>query len=171
MSVVKKMLKDAQKTKDSHLNLNSLLDMLTLLVVFLMKSMSATVLNPPPPEIRLPTSYVGDEPKEALMIQVSSNYITINNKKLVVLKDGKFIAEDLSKNDLYLVPAIEKELLEEAERSKNIEKQTKELFKFKGTAFIQIDKGIEYATVKRILYTSSVAGYGDMKLATVGSGE
>ncbi len=171
MSIVKKMLKDAQKTKDSHLNLNSLLDMLTLLVVFLMKSMNSTVIAAPPEDIRLPSSYVGEEPKEALMIQVSPTYITINNKKLVLLKDGKFLMEDIAKNDLYLVPAIEKELLAEAEKSKDIEKKSQELFKFKGTAFIQIDKSIEYSTIKRILYTSSVAGYGDMKLATVGSGE
>lgn len=171
MSIVKRMLKNAQTSKPVTLQLTAMVDMFTILVVFLLKSMSVSAIKIPPDELRLPTSYVGDEPQEALLIQVAKNYITVDEKKLVSLVDGKIDAKDLAKNDLYLIPALEKVLLEEAEKSKKIQKETGSLVKFKGTVFVQADKDLDYGILKRVLYTSSVAGYGDLRLATVSGGE
>lgn len=171
MSIVKRMLKNAQTSKPVTLQLTAMVDMFTILVVFLLKSMSVTAIKPPPETLRLPTSYTGEEPKEALLIQVAQNYVTVNEQQLVVLEGGKFLGKDLAKNDLYLVPALEKVLLAEAEKSKLVEKKTNALVKFTGTVFIQVDKDTDYATLKRVLYTSSVAGFGDLRLATVSGGE
>jgi biopolymer transport protein ExbD len=171
MSVVKRMLKNAQTSKPVILQLTAMVDMFTILVVFLLKSMSASSIKPPPEDLKLPMAYAAEEPKEALLIQVSPNYISINEKKLVTLKAGKLEVKDVAKNDLYLIPELEKKLLEEAEISKRVETETKGLVKFKGTVFIEFDKTLEYSTVKRVLYTSSVAGYGDLKLATINGAE
>lgn len=171
MSIVKRMLKEAQSTKPVVIQLTAMVDMFTILVVFLLKSMGETSIKLPPEELHLPTAYYAEEPKEALLIQVSPSYITVNEKKIIDLKERKIAAEDISKNDLFLIPNLEKELLEQAEISKRVEKETKELIKFKGTVFIQVDKDTDYALIKRVLYTASVAGYGDLRLATINGAE
>lgn len=171
MSIVKRMLKNAQSTKPVVIQLTAMVDMFTILVVFLLKSMGATAIKIPPEELRLPTAYYGEEPKEALLVQVAPGYISVNDKKVVTLQAGQFMATDLAKNDLYLIPLLEKSLLEQAEISKRVQKETKDLVKFKGTVFVQIDKALDYATIKRVLYTASVAGYGDLRLATINGAE
>lgn len=171
MSIVKRMLKDAQTTKPVVIQLTAMVDMFTILVVFLLKSMGATAIKIPPPELRLPTAFYAEEPKEALLIMMAPGYVSVNDKKVATLKDGQFLKEDLAKDDLYLIPSIEKDLLAQAEISKKVEKETQGLVKFKGTVFIQIDKSIDYATVKRVLYTASVAGFGDLRLATINGAE
>lgn len=171
MSIVKRMLKDAQTTKPVVIQLTAMVDMFTILVVFLLKSMGSTSIKIPPEELRLPTAFSAEDPKEALLVQVAPGYISVNDKKVMSLQNGQFLQTDLAKNDLYLVPVLEKSLLEQAEISKRVQKETKDLIKFKGTVFIQIDKALDYASVKRILYTASVAGYGDLRLATINGAE
>lgn len=171
MSIVKRMLKSAQTSKPVTLQLTAMVDMFTILVVFLLKSMSVTAIKTPPDELRLPTSYAGEEPQEALLIQVAPTYITVNDKKLISMEKGQLLKKDIAPNDLYLIPLLEKELLAEAEKSKKIEETTNSLIKFKGTVFIQADKELDYGTLKRVLYTSSVAGYGDLRLATISGGD
>lgn len=171
MSVVKRMLKDAQSTKPVVIQLTAMVDMFTILVVFLLKSMGETSIKLPPEDLKLPVAYYAEDPKEALLVQVSANHIAVNEKKVVTLKDRKIATEDVSKTDLFLIKELEKELLAQAEISKRVEKETKELIKFKGTVFIQLDKDLDYAIIKRVLYTASVAGYGDLRLATINGAE
>jgi biopolymer transport protein ExbD len=171
MSIVKRMLKNAQSTKPVVIQLTAMVDMFTILVVFLLKSMGATAIKIPPEELRLPSSFYGEEPKEALLVQVSPTYISVNDKKVLTMQAGQLMSADIAKNDLYLIPLLEKSLLEQAEISKRVEKETKNLIKFKGTVFVQIDKTLDYATIKRVLYTASVAGYGDLRLATINGAE
>ncbi|MCO5114387.1 MAG: biopolymer transporter ExbD [Bdellovibrionaceae bacterium] len=168
MSVVKALLKQSQSSKLTKINITPLIDAMTILVVFLLKSMDSSAIKLPPEELRLPASATGADPKEALLVQVSPKYIIVNDKVVAELVDGKLKASDVAKTDLYLIPALEKELMAEAEKSKLIEKETNALIKFTGTMFVQADKSLDYATLKRVLYTSSVAGYGDLQLATIG---
>lgn len=171
MSLVKRMLKNAQTSKPVTLQLTAMVDMFTILVVFLLKSMSVTAIKLPPDELRLPTAFTGDEPKEALLIQIAPAFITVNDKKVAILENGKIKATDIAKDDLYMIPALEKELLAEAEKSKEIQKKTNSLVQFKGTVFIQAHKDLDYGLLKKVFYTSSVAGYGDLRLATINGGE
>lgn len=168
MSIVKAMLRDSQSSKATVLNITAMVDMMTILVVFLLKSMDSTAIKMPGEDLRLPAATTGDEPREALLVQISPNYITVNEKIVVELQNGKIKVADVSKNDLYLIPNLEKELLKEAEKSKLIQKKTNALIKFKGTMYMQAHKDLDYAILKRVMYTSSVAGYGDIQLATVG---
>lgn len=127
-----------------------------------------TAIKAPPDYLRLPAAHTGDIPKEALLVQVSPKYITVNEKVIVELVDGKIKAADVAKNDLYLIPALEKELMDEAKKIMLLEEKTNSLIKFKGTMFVQADKDLDYAVLKRVMYTSSVAGFGDLQLATIG---
>lgn len=168
MSIVKAMLRQSQSSKKEMLNITAMVDMMTILVVFLLKSMDATSIKTPPEDLRLPAAATGDEPKEALLVQVSPKYILVNEKVILELVDGKIKAADVAQNDTYLIPALEKELLAEADKSILIQEKTNDLIKFKGTMFVQADKDLDYAILKRVLYTSSVAGFGDLQLATIG---
>lgn len=168
MSVVKALLKQSQSSKVQKINITALIDAMTILVVFLLKSMDSSAIKMPPEDLRLPSSVTAIDPKEALLVQVSPKYIIVNDKVVAELVNGKLKASDVSPNDRYLIPALEKELMSEAEKSKLIEKESNALIKFTGTMFIQADRDLDYAVVKRVLYTSSVAGYGDLQLATIG---
>ena len=168
---MKTMLQEAQTSKHVTLQLTSMVDMFMIIVVFLLKSMSVSSVTMPAQDLRLPQSAYGKEPREMLLVQVSPNYIALNNRKLINLEKGKIRLKDLSEDDGSLIEALKVSLSKEAEKTKKIQEQTGNLIKFNGQVFIQADKGLEYGTLRKVFYTASLAGYGDLRLATVSGGE
>ena len=165
------MLQEAQTSKGVTLQLTAMVDMFMIIVVFLLKSMSVSSIKMPAQDLRLPQSYYGEEPREMLLIQVSPNYIALNEKKLVNLEKGKIRTNDLSEEDPSVIQILKIALRKEADKAKKIQKQTGNLIRFNGQVFVQADKNLEYRTLRKVLYTASSSGYGDLRLATVSGGE
>ncbi len=71
-----------KKNKDAKMNLSSMMDMMTIILLFLLKSYSASgALIKPAVDIQLPTSSVQTEPKRALAV--------------ILIKDSEFLQPGL----------------------------------------------------------------------------
>jgi biopolymer transport protein ExbD len=140
------------------LNINSMTDMFTIMLVFLLQTYSTNAFEiKPQKNIQLPTSTVEKNIAEALDISLSPIELKIKDTTIVSLNNTQFRPENLDPSDSDLiVPLLEKLQAYSAELK---EKNTGELI-------LQADRTLPYNTLKKVFYTASVAGFPKLKLAT-----
>lgn len=163
---VEKLKKDNKKAA-FILQLTAMVDMFTIIIVFLLKSYSTSAVNITPNEdLKLPQSTSVTDPVEGLKLIVSLEGIFIDDKKVVEFKEGNIKASSLDANDAEFIPKLFEELDKHAEKSKKIAEVNSE-FKFKGEVVMQADSRLDYGLLKKVMYTSSMAGFSAMKFATI----
>jgi biopolymer transport protein ExbD len=147
------------------LQITSMIDIFVIMVFFLLKSYSASSIESGvSSDIRLPSSISQTSPVESLKLQVSKNAIFLDDKKIVDLKDGKIGKEAMDENDAQFIQALFVELEKHADKSKGIAAVNEEV-KFEGKVIVQADEGLSYDLLKKVMYTATIAGYSDLKLA------
>jgi biopolymer transport protein ExbD len=159
-------------TKGSHsipgtaagLNLTPMIDMLTIILVFLIKSYSVT------PEYLTPTQKIDwavttsekNAPDSAVLI-VGQDGILIDGRVVVPFKKGTIDATTLKNGQL---PELLKALTAMAAKTQFIAAKNSSV-KFTGTLILQADKNLPFEVLKPILRTAGLAGYNDIKFAGV----
>jgi len=147
------------------LNITSMIDMFTLMVVFLLKNYSAQgQLVTPATNLLLPTSSVEKNAGEALSVKISQTNIMVENGIVI---DAAGYQKILTQKDFMIQPLYEvlKKYSDEARKSA-------EMFKteFSGKISIQGDVAIPYNVLTRIMYTCGQAGYPVMNLVVYRKG-
>lgn len=149
------------------LQLTAMVDMFTIMIVFLLKSYSTSAVHITPQQgLKLPNSSSYTEPVEALKLVVSLDGIYVDDKQVLALEQGQLNGQDLDANDQDFIRKLYEELDKHAEKSKSIAEKNEE-HEFEGKVIMQADSRLPYKVLKKVMYTSSMAGYADMKLATV----
>jgi len=141
------------------LNITSMIDMFTLMVVFLLQNYSSQgQLVTPAEGLTLPKSSVEKMAKEALNVKVSQKNIMVENA--IVIDPGQFQVI-LSQKD-FLIDPLFKALSKYSEEAK----KSAAMFKteFSGKISIQGDVEIPYNVLTRVMYTCGQAGYPNMNL-------
>jgi len=155
-------LRKSQSAKQviPRLQMTSLIDVMTLLLVFLLKSFSSegeiVTLSK---GLELPVSSAEKKPKPSLSINVSQNEIMVGNKVIAsvsqVNQQGELIILSLAaflKKRKAMTEAI-------AAYSTTSE--------FKGEIIIQADRKLQYRTIQKIMYTCGQSGYSNFSLLVV----
>jgi biopolymer transport protein ExbD len=147
------------RDKGVKLNITSMMDMFTIILVFLLKSYSSEgQLVTPAEKLLLPNSIVKKAPHGGLELKVSSKVIMIEDQ---VMFEGKQI-DDIMQDTQYLIRPMYEKLAKYAREAR----ATAETYKqeFKGTVIIQGDKEIPYNLLVKIMYTCGQAGYPSINL-------
>jgi biopolymer transport protein ExbD len=144
----------------ARLQLTSLIDIFTVLLLFLLKSVvvGGAVVTPFP-GVQLPASSSTASFKESPVLVITSNEVVVDNHAVV---DTRQVAA----SDRLLVPELEQSL--EALRGKSdvlAEKSTQR--KFEGRLIIQADETIPFQVLQKIMYTSQTVGFYDITLAVI----
>ncbi len=149
------------------LQLTAMVDMFTILIVFLLKSFStSSVTINPHNGLKLPQSSAYVEPIEALKLVVAMDGIYVDDIKIVEVAEGKILANQLDANDQDFIRTLYKELDKQAIKSKKIATKNEDM-EFDGKIVMQADARLDYSELKKVMYTASLAGFADMKLATL----
>ncbi|MYM61752.1 biopolymer transporter ExbD [Pseudomaricurvus sp. HS19] len=82
-----KRMERAHRNKAPGLNLTSLMDVFTILVLYLLVNQSSVQVVEPPKEVVLPDSVAEAKPRETLVVMVSENLITIAGEPLMSVED------------------------------------------------------------------------------------
>lgn len=164
---VQKFIQNNKKSTFT-IQLTSMVDMFTILIVFLLKSQSSSAVQIAPQKgLELPSSYSQLEPQsEAVKLVVSSEGIFVQDNLVVPIKDGKIEASAIDKADPEFIRPLYEALDKEAEKVQKIAEKNTEL-KFDGKVVMQASKNLPYGLLKKVMYTSSIAGYADFKMATL----
>lgn len=140
------------------LNINSMTDMFTIMLVFLLQTYTTeTFQMKTPANLKLPQSNVEKSAKEALQISISPTELKFKEELITQLSNTEFKPEILDQNDADLIKPF-------LEKLQGLSAEVKE--KSKGEIIVQADRNLPYRTLKKVFYTASVAGYPKLKLAT-----
>ena len=141
------------------LNITSMLDMFTILIIFLLKSYSAEgIILTIPADLHLPQSTTQSAPEPGLIVEVSQN-------RLVV--DGKLLQVDLEavqNSDQLLIDSLYEHLMVKARQYEEISELNPNAG-FTGRLVLEGDREIPFRLLKKILYTCGQAGFINQSLA------
>ncbi len=139
-----------------RLNLTSMMDMFTIILVFLLKTYSTDgMLIQPSEYLTLPTSTIEKSPEVALDLVISKEWIMVNHEPVVT------VSEVLAFEGL-IVQSLKEKLEVYAREAKRME----ELYgtKFSGKVTIQGDKEIPYQLLVKVMATCGKSDYPNMRL-------
>jgi biopolymer transport protein ExbD len=142
------------------LNMNSMMDMMTIILLFLLKSYSTEgALASQSESLKLPVSERTVKPKKELNVSVATDVILVNEIPLMP-------ARDIDPNE-FMIAQLEAKLIEYGNRERQMEIETGK--EFTHEVIIQGDKSIPFETLFKVMYTCSKSDFYKMRLLTVQS--
>lgn len=150
------------------IQITSMVDMFVILLVFLLKSYSTSPVQiNPSKNMTLPASTATKDPIDVLKLQVSKDGIYVEDQKIVSLNEkGEVDVKDVDASDTNFIRALYTELDKQANKTRSIAK-VNETLEFDGKVLMQADRGVPYAILRKVMYTSMMAGYADVKIAVL----
>lgn len=153
------ILRNQRNTKDAgefRPQLTSLIDVMTILLVFLIKSFSAEGnFITPSQDLVLPKSISEERVQQKFTIEVTEENVVFDGKNLASVKDIR------NSDSLIVAP-----LFTWMEKKHNELKQTGKPHEI----MIQADKNIEFAIIKKVMATCNRAGFKDFSVLVITEG-
>lgn len=158
---------------DDELNITSMMDMFTIILVFLLKSYSTEDISVAASgDLQLPVSYSKKAPELAVNLVVSKTQVVVDG---VPVMDLTRVPDETNPGqELIAVPEDEKNgqminklferLLEKAEQAKALaEASGNTEHEFKGQILLQCDKTLPFAVIREVMYTAGQAQFGEFR--------
>jgi biopolymer transport protein ExbD len=164
-----------RKKRAFELQLTSMMDVLTIIVVFLLKSYNVSTNSfSTAPGLKLPASISPDSPTDTLQIVVTPESVTVENERVLdfIQTAGSvgsadatysFKATDLDEGNRRVIPVFDA-LMKARDKTELLLAKSKARVDGKPVAFegilaIQADKRVKYDVIRKIMYTAGAAGY------------
>ena len=141
------------------LTLTSLVDVMTIIVIFLLMNFSANGDLYMNKDIKLPDAYHGAQLERAPVISISADAVTFDGRLLLA-------TGDLAKGDVLNVPELEDALRDERRRYEEIHANDPD-HPFRGLVNVQADRHIPFKVIKRIMFACNQSGFGNINFAAL----
>ncbi|MBD3392163.1 MAG: biopolymer transporter ExbD [Chitinivibrionales bacterium] len=140
--------------------LTSLIDVMTILLIYLLKSFSSegeiiTVSK----DLMLPESSAEKRPEQTVVITVNNSYVLAEDRRVANV-------DDVLASDELVIPGLYEWLGNRRAMTQKIEEHSDKV-QFKGDITIQGDKRIRFRLLKKIMYTCGQQGYNNFSLAVL----
>ncbi len=147
------------KRSTFSLKLTSMIDMFTILLVFLLKSYSAegqimTITK----DLKLPESTSQMQPKVTSIIAITQEWILVDGRPIDKI-------ENIMTSENLLIKPLEDELRKIRSISEGIGELSEDMQGFQGNITIQGNRDITFDLLKKIMLTCGSTGYNNMLLA------
>ena len=150
----------SKKIGYAGLMLTSLVDMFTIIVIFLLQNFSANgEILFMTKDIKLPDAIHGVQLERAPVISVSESSVTYDGKQIAV-------TDDLGKGDVLNIPELEDVLRDEKRRYEQIHANDPE-HPFKGLVNVQADRKIPFKVIKRVMFACNQSGFSNINFAAL----
>ena len=153
---------------ESNVNITALLDVLTVLLFFLIKSSSVTTLTlSPPDEIRLPASIATSEAEESVRVSLSKTKLIADNDLVIKLQNQKFAPQEIGPDSRTIVK-LQSYLTKQLEKKKALFKGIGDINELPpNKIIIQTDKELPFGLIKYLLHTAAISGYSDYEFVII----
>ncbi len=151
-----------KKNPYAALQLTSLVDVMTMIVIFLLANFNANgEILFMSKDIRLPEAHHGAEIERAPVVSLSAETLSL---------DGTRVADsgELEKGDVWNVPALEEALRDEKRKYEQAHQGDDK--PFRGVVNIQADRKVQFKVIKRVMFSCNQAGYGNLNFAALSKG-
>lgn len=157
------------------LNITSMTDMFTILLVFLLQTYSTSEIQLTPDMGQvLPLSSQMIEPTPAVQVSLTKTELKFQDRTIASVTANGFESKDIDPNDTNFILPLFKELqaLAKVEAEKKEKAATDTTIKadqsvLDGRLILKADSDFNYQTLRKLMYTASMAGFPKVKLATV----
>ncbi len=149
-----------RKVEEAKMNITSLMDIMTIILVFLLKSYSTEDIQiAPSDDLRLPVSSAAKAPELAVNTVISQSGILVDGVKVVDVAGGT--VGDEYKRGTLISPLFDI-LKEKADEAKAIA-ETRQTISFSGRILLQCDRNIPFSLVREVMYTAGQAQFAEFK--------
>lgn len=160
MSRRRKFSYEIKKNSTFTVNITSLTDMFTVMLVFLLQTYNTSEVQiDPPKDLRLPSSKSEAMLTQGHQLKLSFDSLKFGEEILAVIKNNDFDEKDKEAKD----PNFIKPLF--AHLDKLIKETTDKNIK-EGKLLLLVEKDLPYSAIKKVMYTASMAGFPQLKLIT-----
>ena len=160
--VVGGKMQQGHKSVNADLNVVPMVDMMTMLVIFLLMQFSATgEILYMQKDIKLPDAQHGQTIEVAPVVAISASQIVVSGQKVAEVAE-------VERGDDFAIPGLEEKLRDEKKRWDFIHQNDPDREKnWKGDVNIQADQKVPFRILKRVMYTAGQAGYFNVNFATL----
>ena len=170
-------LKGGKRNAIVALNMTAMVDMFTVLCVFLLQNYATTnQILPMPEKVDLPAAHEVKELKPSNVVVIANDGITLNNTKVA---DFRTVKEQEDWTIKALLELLQKSIQEGDARKKSLGSQIRDAVneakqspkKEETDDFrkltIQSDKNVDFLTIKKIMFTVTEAGIQEINFAVL----
>jgi biopolymer transport protein ExbD len=143
------------RVQATALSLTSLMDIFTILLLYLLVNQSDGMVLDPPKEITLPESIAQTTPRETLVVMVSDQDVVVQGEPIVTM-------EEVRSNDGEIIESIRVRMVQIRESAIGLESQSEGQNE---EVTVLVDRDIEFQDVKRVMASCTAAGYTKISLA------
>lgn len=165
--ILKKFMAAEEQKEEMSLQITSMADIFTIILIFLLKSFATGMATITPPQgMVLPsvTTQLQDQMKEALKIEILPDSVLVDAKAIIRAHNFK-LDETNNSDPTQAASAVSQRVVEaltqERLRSANKGKETH--------LMVLAHEKAPYATVRTIINSAATAGYVDLQLVVVGA--
>jgi len=162
----RKKKKANEQDTGGSVNINSLMDIMVIILVFLLKQYGDDPIKVVGEDLKVPDSATELNPEDMTTITISQRAILVNNRKAVDVKSG-LVDKSQKKGgeaSLYIQPLFD-ELTEATKRKK---REMKLLGKpYDPIATVIADQGTPYRLLTEVMYTAGQAELSKFKFAVI----
>jgi biopolymer transport protein ExbD len=162
----KKRHKRVPHSPKADISINSLLDVLAVILVFLLKSYtSSSVILKQSKDLVPPFSNATVTAEDSTAVTITLKDVLLQDKPIVQLENGKVQERDTSAAGMLIDPLFQA-LQDEVQHQRKIEARNPKA-PFKGIVTIIADRNVPSTIIMQTMYTAGLAEYGKFKFLLV----
>lgn len=166
----KKKRKVKQLDEPGGLSMNSLMDIMTIILVFLLKSYSTDPVQlKQAADLKPPFSTSDLKAEESTVLTVTLNHILVDDEKVIGLDAGKVDTSELSSGTFLIDPLLQK-LNDAVDHQKRVYQHRQGGKTFEGVVTIVADRQVPFRLLSQVMYTAGQATYSKFKFMVVKGG-
>jgi biopolymer transport protein ExbD len=151
------------------LNITPMMDMMTIILVFLLKTFSSSTSTITfDQNLQVPKSITQLKPKEAVSVTITKKIVLVEGDAIAPINNGKVdpaVKRD-GENGYYITPLVDV-LEKHARKEKKVAELTGQ--KFEAQLMIVADQTTPYRLLTEVLYSCGQAGYANYRLLVLKS--
>jgi biopolymer transport protein ExbD len=173
----KAIRRNAHEQEVNFLNITAMLDIMTIILVFLLKTLGeSSAAVPQSDDLRLPASIMKKAPaQEGVLVTISKTQILVGDDKILTLPGRESLAQAgvdarfkrSGPNDMFIVPLGN--ALMSARKTDVAVRRAKGLDPSSSEAIVIADKGTPYRLLIEVLFTLGQSEYGKYHLMVIQS--
>jgi biopolymer transport protein ExbD len=151
---------------DMSPNINSLMDIMTIILVFLLKSYSADPVQlKQAPDLKPPFSSAQLKPDQSATVTVTLNNILVDDVNVLIISQGK-VDESQASDNGYRIDRLFEKLQEAVEHQKQVASFNSNA-QFSGIVTIISDRQVPFKLLSQVMYTAGQAEFNKFKFLVV----
>ena len=160
------------------LNIYSMLDLMTIILVFLIKQWQSDAITLAP-GVRPPASTITEKPSECVRVFLTKDKILLDDKEVARIQNGDVAPTDVDTSNAFFITNLSEAMKDKGEQFLKIEAAGG--VKFDGRYAIVADRDVPWALLKKLIFTAGQTvvvdedglerSFGDLRLITKKTGE